>query len=118
MYRGGELRRLMVSGTVAMIPGLVSRMLHSCLLKHHNRQLDKKNAPHLMAESGAWVPVCQILKVVVMTKALVTWIRGLHYPCQQRHDYRRALHPLPSGGMHDLRPIKDTSAELIIFYTG
>jgi len=42
-----------------MIPGLVSRVLLS----------NNKNAPHLMAESGAGVPGFQIVKVVLMTIA-------------------------------------------------
>jgi hypothetical protein len=51
-----------------MIPGLVSRVLLS----------NKKNAPYLMAESGAWVPGYQNLKVVLMTITLVTVPGGLH----------------------------------------
>jgi hypothetical protein len=44
---------------------------------------NKKNAPHLLAESGAWEPGFQILKVVVMTFTPVTLLPSLHYPCQR-----------------------------------
>jgi hypothetical protein len=55
-----------------MIPGLVSRVLLS----------NNKNAPHLMAESGAWMPGYQKVKVVMMTITSVTVPLELHYPCQ------------------------------------
>lgn len=40
-----------------MIPGLLSFVLHSCLVK--------KNAPHLIAECGARMPGYQRLKVLL-----------------------------------------------------
>jgi hypothetical protein len=62
-----------------MIPGLLSRVLHSCLMTYVTKN---KNAPHLMAESGALKPGHQKLKVVLMTITSVTLTQELHYPCQ------------------------------------
>jgi hypothetical protein len=72
----------MVSDTVSMTPDLLSCVLHSCLMTQLQPRCKNRKAPHLMAESGAHVPGCQIVKVVVMTNTPVTLRLELHYPCQ------------------------------------